>query len=189
MNKNDLNAEAGELPNADTRRIVYMIRADLERVVEIESCYGFKCDQWEREDFIESLRARNCIGKVLLSDVSDKKDRLNSIMGFAIYTLVRHRISILRLKVDPVHRRKGCGRMLIGNLKEKLSPGRRPQLTVDVHERNFQGIRFLQRQQFKARALLRSHYDDGSDSYAMSHDLNQFANARPSVNRLGVRRG
>lgn len=168
--------------------IRWMVRKDIPRVLEIESRYGLKEDQWSFEDFIKHLQERNCIGKVLTCKLQASSKKLDGVCGFCVYELHRDFVPIIKLKVDPAHRNRGCGRKMIDHLKEKLHPKRRTKLMVDIHERNRDGIRFLQCQQFKALAVLRSYYHDGSDSYAMSYDINTFANARTAVERLGVRR-
>lgn len=168
--------------------IRWMIRKDLPRILEIESQYGFKQDQWSEEDFLKHLRRRECIGEVLTCQLRDSSKKLDGVCGFFVYELNRDAVPILKLKVDPAYRGRGCGRKMIDHLKDKLHPKRRTRLLIDIHERNRDGILFLQRQQFKAMAVLRSYYHDGSDSYAMTYDINAFANARTNVERLGVRR-
>ena len=86
--------------------IRWMIRRDMPEVLAIESD-GFEFP-WCEDDFVRSLRQRNCIGMV--AELGER------VVGFMIYELHKSRLHILNFAVAPHARRSGVGRQMVEKL-------------------------------------------------------------------------
>lgn len=129
--------------------IRWIISRDLPRVVEIEE-WSFS-EPWREDEFRHQLRRGTCVGLVATLD--------NVVIGFVIYDLIKSSIDIINMAVDPMFRRRGCGRALIDRLVSKLMPQRRRRLTVTVRERNISAAMFFRGCGMRSR-LVRDYYDD-----------------------------
>jgi ribosomal-protein-alanine N-acetyltransferase len=140
--------------------IRWMIRRDMPEVLAIESeSFEFP---WLEEDFIRSLRQRNCIGMVAEHD-----DR---VVGFMIYELCKTRIHVLNLAVASDYRRRGVGTQMVSKLIGKLSAQRRTRIVLEVRETNLAAQLFFRSGQFRAVSVLRSFYEDTpEDAYLMQY--------------------
>ena len=139
----------------------WMVKKHLPAVLRIEeSCFDFHA--WKEEDFIKSLRQRNCIG--MTAEIGE------DIVGYMIYELHKNRLHILNFAVDPAFHRQGVGTAMIEKLKGKLSSDRRNRLLLDVRETNLDAQLFFKAQGFKAINVLRDFYDDTTeDAYLMQY--------------------
>jgi ribosomal-protein-alanine N-acetyltransferase len=136
--------------------IRWMIRRDMPEVQAIENA-SFD-SPWSEEEFIRSLRQRNCIGMV--AEIGEK------IVGYMIYELHRNRLEILNLAVHGEHRRSGVGSSMIAKLYGKLSPQRRTRIDAAVCERNEVAHYWLKACGFTAVEILRDHYEEiAADAY------------------------
>lgn len=134
----------------DLPYIRWMIRRDLARVLEIETeSFPFP---WCEDDFCNVLRQRSMIGMVI--EVND------DVVGYVIYDLAAKFISIINLAIDPAHRRKGLGRMLLAKLESKLSTDRRQAIFCDVWERNIEAQKFFRACKWKCRAVVADRYTE-----------------------------
>jgi ribosomal-protein-alanine N-acetyltransferase len=135
-----------------------MTRRDLPEVLAIETeCFEFP---WSEEDFIRSLRQRNCIGMVAEHD-----DR---VVGFMIYELGKTKIHVLNFAVDSQSRRLGIGSQMVAKLTGKLSSQRRSRVTLEVRETNLAAQVFFRSNSFRAVSVLRDYYEDSpEDAYLM----------------------
>ena len=140
--------------------IRWMIRRDMPEVLAIESeSFEFP---WLEDDFIRSLRQRNCIGMVAEYD-----DR---VVGSMIYELHKNRIHVLNFAVAPGYRRCGIGSQMIAKLTAKLSSQRRSRIVLEVRETNLAAQLFFRENGFRAVSVLRSYYaDTPEDAYVMQH--------------------
>ena len=129
----------------------WLIRRDMDRVMEIER-RSF-VDRWGEEEFITTLRNRNCIGTVL-----DPCNIEDDLYGFMIYELHKDRLKILRMAVHPELRRTGCGAQMIQRLKDKLDQQRRYAIDIEVDERNLDCQLFLRAMGFKATGTIRKYH-------------------------------
>lgn len=140
--------------------IRWMIRRDMPEVLQIE--HASFVAPWEEEDFLRALRKRTCIG-----EIAEHKDK---IVGFNIYELQKTQIYLVNFAVAPWARLKGVGRQMIERLANKLilPRPRRNRLTLIVRETNIGGQLFFRACGFRARSVIRGHYEDTSeDGYAM----------------------
>lgn len=78
--------------------IRWMIRRDMPEVMAIERATFPQ--PWTDDDFTERLRQRSIIGMVAISTTYDE-----SVLGFMVYDLCKHRIELLNFAVHPDFRR------------------------------------------------------------------------------------
>ena len=133
----------GKMLTKQDTHIRWLIRRDLEKVVEIDGV-------WNREDFIQRLRCRRIIGLVL-----EYKDE---VIGFIVYELQKPYLNILRLAVDQEAQRMGFGTDLINRLKSKLSHERRNRLSIYVEDTNLATQLFLRSNGFLATQIIGDEY-------------------------------
>lgn len=150
-------------------QIRWMMRDDLPQVLAIENdLFEYP---WSEEDFIRTLRRRNCIGMV--ADAGGAEETL--LIGFMIYELGKRRIRLLSLSVHPAYQRCGVGRALVDKLKTKLFMLRRPVILAEVCDSNLDAHLFFRAQGFRAVSVLRSFFltPDGAgvDAYAFRYFL------------------
>lgn len=136
----------------------WMILRDLPEVMAIEeTSFEFP---WTHDEFVETLRRRNCIGMVA--------ERDDEIVGYMVYEMNRSRIRLLNFAVAPCWRRCGVGSQMVAKLVGKLSAQRRNRITLEVRETNLPAQFFFRAQGFRAVSLLRDFYHDTpEDAYAM----------------------
>jgi len=142
--------------------IRYQIRRDLPEVCLIEQdSFEFA---WTEEDFLRTLRQRNCLG--IVAELGDK------VVGFMIYELHVKKLHILNLAVSPSVRRLRVGAQLVAKLISNLSLQRRTRITVELRESNLPAQLFFRAQRFKATRVLRAFYDDtGEDAFLLQYRL------------------
>jgi [ribosomal protein S18]-alanine N-acetyltransferase len=138
----------------------WMIRRDMPEVLAIEA--GSFEFPWLEDDFIRSLRQRNCIGMV-----AECEDR---VVGFMVYELHKTRIHVLNFAVAPDMRRFGVGSQMLAKLTAKLSMQRRSRIILEVRETNLGAQLFFRENGFRAISVLHSYYaDTPEDAYIMQH--------------------
>jgi len=113
----------------------WMIRSDLERVLEIEKGKRFP---WKEEDFKNALRKRHYIGQVV--------EKHNVLLGVMIYELQKTKIKFLNLSVRSDARRQGVGKKMVQKVIGKLSSNRRPILEIMVPDYSLDLQLFLKSQ-------------------------------------------
>lgn len=146
--------------------IRWMIRRDMLEVLQTEQA-SF-ASPWTEEDFLHSLRQRNCIGMV-----AEYNDR---VVGFMIYELHKSRLHILNFAVHPDFRRHGIGTQMVMKLAGKLSTHRRTRITLLVRESNLAGQQFFRAEGFMACRVIRGHFEDTcEDAYQMEYSLEREA--------------
>jgi ribosomal-protein-alanine N-acetyltransferase len=156
--------------------IRWMIRRDMPEVLAIEAeSFEFS---WLEDDFIRSLRQRNCIGMV-----AEYEDR---VVGFMIYELHKSRIHVLNFAVAPEYRRSGVGSQMLAKLTAKLSTQRRSRIILAVRETNLGAQLFFRENAFRAVSVLHSYYaDTPEDAYIMQYRYR--AERQPAVAEPGQR--
>ncbi len=150
----------------------WMLRRDMQEVVQIEKDSTSGGTPWTEETFLCLLRQRNCIGMI-----AEQGER---VVGFMIYELHKAGLHILNFAVHPACRRWGVGAQMVAKLISKLSSHRRNRITLEVRETNLSAQLFFRVQSFKASMVLRNHYEDsGEDAYRMRYDRasSDFSNA------------
>ncbi len=148
--------------------IRWMIRIDLPEVVAIDEqcCKPMKAA--DEEAFLVELRQRCCIGMVTV----DQQKRGDPVVGFMVYELAKHSITVTRFGVDPNRRNEGIGKAMIDKLTAKLTTHRRRKIVVDVPETNLEFLSFLRKQGFLAKKVLREAVEEtGEDAYRMVYAM------------------
>jgi ribosomal-protein-alanine N-acetyltransferase len=150
--------------------IRWMIRRDMPEVIQTErASFEFP---WTEDDFLQSLRQRNCIGMVV--ELGER------IVGYMIYELHKNRLHVLNFAVAAEHRRSGIGSAMIQKLMGKLTTHRRSKITLAVRERNLPAQLFFRALEFKATRVLRNYYDDsGEDAFLMELVAANETNSEP----------
>lgn len=141
-------------------QIRWLIRRDMPDVLAIErASFEFA---WSEEDFLCSLRQRNCIGMVA--------EREGRIVGFMIYELHKSCLRLLNFAVAADTRRQGIGSQMMLRLADKLSQQRRREIVLEVRETNLEAQLFFKAVGFMALGVLRDRYDDTTeDAYLMRY--------------------
>ena len=144
--------------NALLTHIRWMVRRDLPEVLEIErESFEFP---WDEDEFIRSLRQRNCIGMVAEHD--------EQVVGFMLYELHKKCLRLINFAVDSDVRHRGVGTQLVAKLQGKLTEQRRNRILLEVRETNLPAQLFFQHLGFRAVSILRDFYDDTTeDAYLM----------------------
>jgi [ribosomal protein S18]-alanine N-acetyltransferase len=155
-------------------RIRWMQRLDMPEILEIEQ--GSFEFPWSEEDFIRSLRQRNCMSWVV--EYSDK------VVGFMIYGLHKARFHILNFAVHPHYRRRGVGKQMVNKLIESLSYQYRTLILLEVRETNLDAQLFFRQIGFRAVSVLRDFYEDTvEDAYLMEYNIkNRITHASSILN-------
>jgi ribosomal-protein-alanine N-acetyltransferase len=142
--------------------IRWMIRRDMPEVLQTEQ-ESFEYT-WTEDDFLRTLRNRNCIGMVA--------EQGEKVIGFMIYELHKQKLHILNFAVHPSCRRLHAGMQMVSNLVSKLSSHRRTRISLEVRETNLPAQLFFRSQEFKATRVLRGYYEDsGEDAFLMQYRL------------------
>jgi ribosomal-protein-alanine N-acetyltransferase len=128
-------------------------------------------DPWSEDDFLALLRQRDCIGMVA-EPAGPAPGGDGVVVGYMVYRYHPGSVELLRMGVDPAHRRRGVGRAMAARLAGKLAEGCRTAVTLRVRETAGSAVRFFAAQGFRATGLVRGHYaDTGEDAYAMEYRL------------------
>lgn len=143
-----------------------MIRRDMPEVLDIEQ-ESFEYP-WGEDDFIRCLRHRNCIGMV--ADTCVDPSAFDRVAGFMVYELHRTRLHLLNFAVGREFRRRGIGRAMVVKLKDKIAPGLRQRIALEVRETNVAAQLFWQAMGFRATSVVRDFYrDTDEDAYVFEY--------------------
>ena len=122
----------------------WMINRDMSEILEIEN--EVYLDPWTKEDFLETLRSRNCIGMVAETE--------HKVIGYVLYILERRRFTVMRITVDPSYHRSRVGAQMIEKVKAKLSQNKRSVIRADAPESNLRAQLFLKAMGFQCLTIL-----------------------------------
>ncbi len=128
----------------------WMLLNHLDRILEIDP-------SWTRDEYLETLRKRNIVGRVVLSP-------MGQVLGFRIERFPkRHEYNLVHIAVDPECQRQGLGTLLIEDFVRKARGSGRKVITTIVPERNMGALKFLKSCKFLATEVLRRHFgqEDG----------------------------
>ncbi|GAB4435077.1 MAG: ribosomal protein S18-alanine N-acetyltransferase [bacterium] len=90
------------------------------------------------------------------------------IVGYVLSWLIPPEVHILNLAVDPKHRNKGVGRIIIETLFEEASKKGATKFTLEVRNGNVDAICFYQRFGFLTKGVRKGYYQDtGEDALIM----------------------
>lgn len=136
----------------------WMIRRDMPEVLQTELLHSV--NSWSEQDFVSTLRKRNCIGMV-----AEAGER---VVGYMVYEL--HQEKIVLLKMSALDNNPNVLDSLITKLLGKLASHRRTAVEMTVHELDNPLIQALARNRFGARGVERRAYGD-SDGYFFEYRL------------------
>ncbi len=140
--------------------IRWMNRGDFPEVLHIEQ-QTFE-EGWDEEDFLRALRHRSCVGMVA--------EHQDTVVASLIYELFAKHFSILTVAVHPSWRRLGVGDQIVQKMASKLSPDKRTAITTVIRETNMQALKYFGKRAFKAKKVLRGHFEDtGEDGVLMTY--------------------
>lgn len=111
----------------------WMIAADLPAVVAVDSASHDR--PWGLGEIVRRRGHRSTIGMVAEVD--------GRVAGFALYTVARGEIEVIRFAVHPDRRRRGVGSRMMATLAAKLSGPSRGRLAFDVRESDDLAVAFL----------------------------------------------
>jgi len=138
----------------------WLIRRDMDACLEIEKLT--RKNPLDEEGFMQFMRTRNCIGKI----VQNKEEK---VIAFSIVFMMPGKLEIARLSVHPDFQRKGIGSMILNQFKDKLSPQHKRRIEIAVSEYNDKGIAFLTTQEFKAVGIEKDL--EGNNLYVFRYNL------------------
>lgn len=128
---------------------------DLDAIVALES-RAFP-DPWTRQQFIEELtNPRSTIQLIQLDGL---------VRGYLCYWSVVDEVQILNVAVDPVVRRRGLARQLLGRVLSDTPTAR--LLMLEVRRSNVAAIGLYESAGFRPVTVRRAYYPDGEDAIIM----------------------
>lgn len=133
--------------------IRWLIRRDMPEVFAIEN-EAFGLDAWREQEFIDTLRGRNCIG--LVAEHSER------IVGYMLYLLLPRGFEVINFAVHAEFRRRGVGRQMIEKLVGKMSQ-KRTRVSAMVRESNLAALNFFKACGLRAVRLRPGYFSDCED--------------------------
>jgi ribosomal-protein-alanine N-acetyltransferase len=136
-----------------------MIKRHMPSVLAIEGL-SFEYP-WKEEDFIRTLRQRECIGMAALYG--------DEFVGYMVYEIGKYRIELLNMAVHPNFRRMFAGSTMIERLVTRLGL-RRNRIEVCVRESNLTALNFFKSLGFMATGIVKGKYQEtDEDAIAMQY--------------------
>ena len=117
--------------------------------------------QWERE---LTDPKRICLGIV---DLEIKK-----LVGLCSAWHVLDELHITSIAVQPIHQRKGLGKILLSDLIKRSSSLRTNQIHLEVKETNKSAKAFYKSMGFRTIGKRSNFYKDGSDALLLFKEIN-----------------
>tara|TARA_B100001029_G_scaffold152815_1_gene136075 strand:+ start:313 stop:777 length:465 start_codon:yes stop_codon:yes gene_type:complete len=118
--------------------------------------------QWEKE---LTDPKRICIGVI---NLETKK-----LLGLCSAWLVIDELHITAIAIDPIHQRKGLGRLLISDLIKRSNSLRTNLIHLEVKDKNDAAKAFYKALDFKIVGNRSNFYKDGSDAIIFNKQLNK----------------
>ena len=118
--------------------------------------------QWEKE---LTDPKRICIGVI---NLETKK-----LLGLCSAWLVIDELHITAIAIDPIHQRKGLGRLLISDLIKRSNSLRTNLIHLEVKDKNDAAKAFYKSLDFKIVGNRSNFYKDGNDAIILNKQLNK----------------
>jgi len=132
----------------------WMILRHMKEVLDIEfERFEFP---WDKRDFVDALRQRNCMGMVAQRD--------DKVLGYMVYELYKHKLTLLNFAVAFDANRQGVGRMMMETLQNKLSRRWKRMIVLHVRESNLSAQLFFKAMGFTATKVLRDYYEESPEA-------------------------
>lgn len=140
-----------------------MTAADIPRVMEIE--HASFPTPWTEGMFRHQLLLDD-IALNLVAEVEGK------VIGYAVSWVAAGEIHLLSIAVDPVERRRGYARGLVGEVIRRGSGMGAGRVILEVRRGNTAAQRFYERYGFAMTGMRRRYYaDTGEDAIVMEYDI------------------
>ena len=125
--------------NENTKTVTrWMLRADLDRVADIDKlCFW---EPWDRELINTFMKTKSACGVV--TEVETQAGEW-IVVGYNMYMLQPDVLSIIRMGVDPAHRRRGHGTAMWQRAQNSVDKAKRKYITAHVDEYSLSGQVFL----------------------------------------------
>lgn len=134
--------------------ITWMTERHMPAVVAIEKASS--SDPWEEMTIRALLRHKKVIGMVMEEAVVGPRGSEYKVRGYCVYRLHKETMEILKLAVDPAHRRYGHASAMLRKLRQKVMQRTdRHSIWMDVPEDQLPGHLFLQAHGVRATDVLR----------------------------------
>ena len=164
--------------------IRWLLNRDRDEIVEIETRSSHHVQPWTRKDLDDTLRLNDCIGMV-----AEECSIMPKTIGYMIYELYKKEIFLLNFAVIPERQRSGIGTEIMNNLISKLGVGircRRTKISLRVRETNLPAQLFFRKMGFRAKKVIRNHYENGEDAFLMEYNIinEEKAHQFRPVNRM-----
>ena len=117
--------------------------------------------QWERE---LTDPKRICLGII---ELETKK-----LLGICSAWLIIDELHITFIAVDPLHQRKGLGKLLLSELTKRSKSHRTNHFHLEVKDTNEQAKSFYKSMGFKTVGNRSNFYKDGSDALILNKETN-----------------
>ena len=147
-------------------KIRWLIRRDMERVLEIES--EEQIDRFDEEQFLAHLRMRNCIPMVCTDAGID-----NQVFGYMLYELHEGFVRVIKFRVAESDSGNGYGSGMVLTLIVRLVQQHRTAIKMEVYERRDDFLMFLKSQGFKAVGISGDHIEM---EYSICEPKQEFVN-------------
>ena len=157
--------------------IRWMIKDDIDLVVEIEK--DSFSQPWSHKDFLDCLKNRSNIGKVIIVD--------NNIVGFILYELMPKGFYIINIAINPNYRRRGYARAMVDQLIDKLGSefcntemkDKRNYVNSYISEERFHAHLFFKSMGFKAVSIEKDFFKDDEGIFDAYHFLYKTNDCQP----------
>lgn len=151
---------------ADTFRIRWMVRKDLEQVLHIEK-HSFEYP-WKKEDFVKFVRHHQAHAKVV--------EYAEQVLGYVMYVKSPQLIQIDNLAVHPEYLRHGIGSVMMEHLEKMLSAAGPERIRLLVSEANLTMHLFLKSSGFQAVEIKKAAFDYPPDLAGYVFEKHVFPN-------------
>ena len=136
---------------------------DIEQILEIEHA-SFGRDAWDRDLFLEYFRRSPDLFLVARS--------ARRIVGYIITCTTRNQAELLSIAVDPRHRRRGLGRIMLDETLRRLRSIRKTNTWwLMVATTNEEAIHFYENYGFVRKRRTKGYYGSGRDAWRMKLNL------------------
>lgn len=158
------------MPHETTRdrpTIRHLCRDDFAAVVLVERRVN-PGDYWDKDDLLDRLRCRNVVGMVIATR--------QAIVGYYIYSVHKHHLSILRIAIDPFVDAGELLERITRKMRMKLRPASQTTVDMDVSEDNVAVARKLASLSWQSRLIRarRTGEPDAIRFYLVAQELDHI---------------
>jgi ribosomal-protein-alanine N-acetyltransferase len=161
-------------------RVEPMRPADLDEVLAIERL-SFT-NPWSRAAFLREL-TENRVARLWAARPAEG----GAVLGYVCLWVVMDEVHVTNFAVDPVHRRQGIGRQLLGTVLAYYRAEGITRATLEVRPSNATARRLYEAFGFRQVGLRKRYYPDtGEDAMLLEARWPDATSARNHSSHLGV---